>query len=78
MGFKISNFNFWGIFRKTNIFWDMKNLLIVLGHYKTGLFGGVVSIHFTSCFLRPMNRMGIFLGSLKFKYVLGVPYFLIF
>ena len=30
-GFKILNFNFWGIFRKINIFWGMKILCFILG-----------------------------------------------
>ena len=41
-----------------------------MDHHKTGLFWGVISIHFR-LFLRSMYRMGIFLGLLKFQIFFG-------
>ena len=39
---------------------------IFWGHHKIGLVLGVVSMHFKGLFLRPMYRMGIFLGVANF------------
>ena len=47
--FWVQNFEFliFGVFSKTNIFWDMKILLIFSkGHHKIGLYLGVISMHF--------------------------------
>ena len=46
-GFKILNFNIFGVFRNINIFWGMKILWIFLGgHHKNGLYLRVMSTHF--------------------------------
>ena len=46
-GFKILNFDIFGVFRKINIFWGMKILWIFFwGHHKIGLYLEVISMHF--------------------------------
>ena len=46
-GFKILNFNIFGVVRKMNIFWGMKIFGIFFwGHHKIGLYLGVISMHF--------------------------------
>ena len=47
MGFKILNFNIFGVFRKNEYFWRHEDFLdIFVGHYQIGLFLGVISLHY--------------------------------
>ena len=64
VGFKIWNFNIFGVFQKNEYFWGMKTLWICFwGHHKIGLYLGVISMHF-----RSRHRMGDnFLGCKKFQ-----------
>ena len=65
---------FWGVSEK-QIFFGYEGLTNILGHYKTGLFLGGISMHFRAFFLMPKNRMGIFFGVAKTsKYILGMSY----
>ena len=46
-GFKILNFNIFGVFRKMIFFWGYNDLVdIFWGHHKIGLYLGVISMHF--------------------------------
>ena len=55
-----------------NIFGCMKILWIFfVGHHKTGLVSGVISMHFKGLHFRSMYRMGIFLGVAKISNIFG-------
>ena len=50
-----------------NIFWGIKILWIFFwGHYKIGLYLGVISMHFRVVFKVIVQNGDIFLGLLKF------------
>ena len=74
-GFKILNFNIFGVFfRKMNIFWGMKILWIFYGgHHKIGLYLGVISVCILGYFFKvKVQNGGIFGVAKNFKYFFGV------
>ena len=59
---------FWGVFRKLNIFKDMKILWIFFGgHHKIGLYLEVISMHFWVFSEGQGTEWMIFFGLLKFQ-----------
>ena len=63
LGFKISNFDILGVFRKMNIFWDMEIFVNILGVItKTGLVLGVIYMHLGS-FFKINEQNGEILGG---------------
>ena len=63
---------FFGVFRKINIFWGMKILWIFFGgHYKIGLYLGVISVHFRVDSQGNGTEWGYFIGLLKFQLFFG-------
>ena len=83
LGFKILNFNILGVFRKLNMFLDMKILWILFGgHHKFRLYSGVISMHLRVFSLSQSTEWGIFIwvakisnnfwGCLKFLIFLGM------
>ena len=48
------------------------------GHHKTGLYLGVISMHFRVFFKVKVQNGGCFLGLLKFQTFLGCLKFLVF
>ena len=69
LGFTILNVNIFGGFpRKMNFLGYGEIVDIFWGHYKTGLFCGVISIHFRAfCLKRELQNVNIFWGWLKFQ-----------
>ena len=65
-GFKILNFNNYWVFRKMNIFLDMKILWIFFGGSSQNWASlRVISMHFRCVFLSQRYRIGIFFGVVK-------------
>ena len=62
------NFNiFWG-FQKNEYFLRYEDFVdIIWGHYKIGLYLGVISMHFRAFFKVKVQYGGFFWGLLKFK-----------
>ena len=71
-GFKILNFDIFGVFRKMNIILGMKILWVFFwGHHKIGLYLGVISMHFRVFPQGQGTEWGIFFGLLTFRIFLG-------
>ena len=67
-GFKILNFNIFGVFRKMNIFLDMKILRIFFGGSSQNWASlRVISVHFRVFFKVKGTELGYFFGLLKFQ-----------
>ena len=76
-GFKSLNFNNYWVFRKMNIFLDMKILWIFLGGSSQNWASlRVISMHFMGFFKVKGTELGYFLGLLRFQiffWVLDIP-----
>ena len=76
-GFKILNFNNYWVFRKMNIFLDMKILWIFFGGSSQKWASlGVISMHFRVFFKVKGTELGYLLGLLRFQiffWVLDIP-----
>ena len=80
-GFKILNFNNYWVFRKMNIFLDMKILWIFFGGGSSQNWASlrVISMHFRFFFfIVKGTELGYFLGLLRFQIFFGCLIFLIF